>query len=522
MSREKIKVTKVFKRNGIALTKDALISVLQALQEEQNWFEKESKANEIIEKLKDGGHLVSGKASVKAIMSAVEALNGGGEQEAFVVETPLRILDSFELPKMRYMTVQKQFKSATTSGLHSSAAEKALVFRDRYSTLLQRVLRHDDLRHASEGTTGVRANEDAYVITTTQNLLGETGKKCIFGILTEIEEGKVHLEDLDGSVEIDITDGALNHDTGFFTYNCFVLAEGEMIDGVFKVAILAFPPYESRQKALEVHPSLDFLKTTDRKDKILEVEQTQKDVMFVVLSNVYLDQPQVFAALERMFEGYNEDPPQLFILMGNFTKERLGADPSVIPRLRRHFDSLCDLICKYRNIAEKSRFVFIPGPRDPSVGNVLPRRGLLPLLTRRLRQRLNCSFPSNPCRIHWYTQEIVIFREDLQQKLRRNSVLPCELGEAEEMSNLLVKTVLDQAHLVPLPHICQPVYWDFDHALRLYPPPTCVIMGDSHEYYNYKYEQDVRVVNPGEFSADFSFMAYHPADRGFVYSVVPE
>lgn len=522
MSRERIKVTKIFKRNGVALTKDALMSVVQALQTEGSWEEKEAKAEDIVEKLKDIGQLSGGKASIQAIQAALEAMERGGEEEAFVVEAPLRILDAFETPHQRYFTVQKQFKRVALGGLQGTATEKASVFRDRFSILLQRALRHEDLRHASEGSAGVRANEDAYVITTTANLLGETGKKCVFGILTEIEEGKVHLEDLDGAVEVDITDGALNADTGFFTYNCFVLAEGEMSEGVFRVSVLAFPPYEPRSKALDVHPNLDFLKATDKKDKIYNVEKNQADEMFVFLSNVYLDQPRVLSSLEKLFEGFNEDPPGLFIIMGNFTKERLGTDPSDIPRLKRYFDALCDTICKYRGIADNSRFVFVPGPRDPSVGNVLPRRGLLPLLTGKLRQRLRCSFPSNPCRIQWYTQEIVIFREDLQQKLRRNTVLPCELREAEEMSNHLVKTILDQAHLVPLPLICQPVYWAFDHALRLYPPPTCVVLGDQHEFYNYKYEQDSRVVNPGDFSSDFSFVVYRPAERVFDYSLIPD
>lgn len=38
----------------------------------------------------------------------------------------------------------------------------------------------------------------------------------------------------------------------------------------------------------------------------------------------------------------------------------------------------------------------------------------------------------------------------------------------------LVQTILDQAHLAPLPLPVRPVLWDYDHALRLYPMPTTV------------------------------------------------
>lgn len=37
--------------------------------------------------------------------------------------------------------------------------------------------------------------------------------------------------------------------------------------------------------------------------------------------------------------------------------------------------------------------------------------------------------------------------------------------------SLLIAQVLEQAHLGPLPPLVRPVYWNYDHALRLYPLP---------------------------------------------------
>ena len=45
----------------------------------------------------------------------------------------------------------------------------------------------------------------------------------------------------------------------------------------------------------------------------------------------------------------------------------------------------------------------------------------------------------------------------------------------------LAATLVQQAHLTPLPIQQTPVYWDYDHALRLYPAPHCVILGDRTE-----------------------------------------
>lgn len=92
----------------------------------------------------------------------------------------------------------------------------------------------------------------------------------------------------------------------------------------------------------------------------------------------------------------------------------------------------------------------------------------------------------------------------------------------------LVMTLLEQGHLCPLPLTVQPVYWDFDHALRLYPLPDVVslpphmylqhtyfahiqvILADDCDEYNWNYE-DCAVFNPGSFPRDSGFIVYRPA-----------
>ena len=74
----------------------------------------------------------------------------------------------------------------------------------------------------------------------------------------------------------------------------------------------------------------------------------------------------------------------------------------------------------------------------------------------------------------------------------------------------LVKTILDQGHLCPLPLTSRPIHWQFDHALRLYPMPDVVILADHTDQYNWRYE-DCLVLNPGSFPTDFSFVVYRPS-----------
>lgn len=83
----------------------------------------------------------------------------------------------------------------------------------------------------------------------------------------------------------------------------------------------------------------------------------------------------------------------------------------------------------------------------------------------------------------------------------------------EDLRRYLVQSILDQGHLTPLTTHIQPVLPDFDHALRLYPLPTAVILADKYEKYKLTYS-GCHVFNPGGFVGNsFSFSTYCPAER---------
>ena len=57
------------------------------------------------------------------------------------------------------------------------------------------------------------------------------------------------------------------------------------------------------------------------------------------------------------------------------------------------------------------------------------------------------------------------------------------------------KTVVCQSHMAPLPLHVKPSYWDFDHALWLYPLPDLYISADSFSTFT-KTEAECIVSNP--------------------------
>ena len=135
-----------------------------------------------------------------------------------------------------------------------------------------------------------------------------------------------------------------------------------------------------------------------------------------------------------------------------------------------------------------------------------------------LDDHFSCKFLSNPARVQFCTQEIVIFREDIVTKMCRNSIYYPETGD---VSTHFAKTITCQAHLTPLPlHMC-PVYWDFDRSLSLYPLPDLVITADKFEPFTAE-NSGCKVVNPGTFAKhNFTFKTYIPFTKSVEDSQVP-
>lgn len=164
------------------------------------------------------------------------------------------------------------------------------------------------------------------------------------------------------------------------------------------------------------------------------------------------------------------------------------------------------------------------GPIDAGSSIALPKRPFPAEIVAPLKNTVHhVAFGSNPCKIRLYTQEIVLFREDLLKKMQKHLVVPLKTGEGlPDVTEQLVDTILSQAHLSPLPLHVRPVHWELDHTLRLFPLPNLLILADRTEQFSYSCH-GTNCVNPGVFSSDFSFVVYQPSNPGQVqFSRVPD
>ncbi|KAF9585227.1 DNA-directed DNA polymerase epsilon, subunit B [Lunasporangiospora selenospora] len=467
------------------------------------------------------------------------------EEEDDVDITELfHVVDAFQMPRWSWATdvktfvrvdpVQKQKLLAQESQLHQHyppnhphsqagqmtnqvlaiAEEKTTMYRERYHVLLQRIMRNESF--APPVFTG-GADQDKYLkLTPLKALKGRSGEMFLmYGMMVQTSDGKYSLEDADEQVALDLRN--CKRSAGFFTENSFVLVEGIYTDdNIIFVENIALPPSELRSESRKLFGNMDFLgapRELRSEEQLKVISEEYEDICFVILSDVFLDQPKTLSTLRTIFEGYAQSTiPLAFILCGSFKSQPFLLNGQESGPYREGFNALAELIAEFPTLATFSYFVFVPGPNDPWVGRVLPRPKIPDFYTGKLRSVVKRSiFTSNPCRIKYCDQEIVIFREDILNKLLRNCVLPPV--DDVVIQKQLVRTIIDEAHLCPLPLTTRQVSWAYDHALRIYPVPDALILADKFEAYNFKY-QNCHCMNPGSFpTSDYSWMVYYPGSR---------
>ncbi|KAJ2722017.1 DNA-directed DNA polymerase epsilon, subunit B, partial [Coemansia sp. Benny D115] len=467
-------------------------------------------------------------AKITATTTATAAVSGGGSASALTGAKPktdvFTVIDAFDVPTWWYDPGKKMFTQPFEKGdIMAPAEAKSALFRQRYDLLRQRVMRNENFMPVSFSD---QEKDRFFKLSNIDSLQGREGEHfLLFGMLSQLEEGKLFLEDKAGSIELDFSEMSEKHSSvnGLFTESCFALVDGYLEDGIFKVEEIGLPPPEKKEVTRAAFPNVNFFggNPSLRTDSQLRAIEVSNENGIIILSDTWLDKQETMEALQRLFEGFSHtSPPIAFIFIGDFCSKPFVPGSGETTQYRDNMTALGQLIASFPEIARKSHFVFVPGNNDPWGQGALPKPPLAEFFTKRLGSRVsNVTFTTNPCRIKYCTHEIVIFREDMLKRMRRNSVLPPI--EGTEVVKHLVRTVIDQGHLCPLPQRIRPIYWAYDHAMRVYPIPDVLVLADRFDAYSINYE-GCHCINPGSFSSgDLSFFMYFPVTRTSQYSKVP-
>ncbi|OQR90110.1 DNA polymerase epsilon subunit [Achlya hypogyna] len=507
-------VFRAFKLQGLTLHADALKRLLREMDEQPSVL-----LEDVIYAIKnsiDRSKLTNSVVTQEALESALDTLLSVSTENDYQA---IQVFSALEQPKLRYESLSKTYEVVADRGrrLHAAPEYRVNLFRERFAAVERRVRRHKTFSKPVMATTSLQ--REYLELTRIESLLGVSGVKRVLGMLGQDERNNIYLEDLTARIYIN-TDKTICA-PGMYTLNSVVIVEGQVRDDVFHVESMGGPPPEYRADSIAILGGLDPLGvevSAQQMTQIRELEAQDDLASFVILSDVHLDDPQVMKRLDRLFEGYAPFCPTLFVLMGNFTSTPVGygQDAISIADFKELLDDLAAILLKYPSLVEHSKFVLVPGPDDPGAASVLPRHPLPDMCTTDfLRKIPSATMASNPCRIRYFTKDIVILRDDLQAKMRRNCLMPLEAAADDEdrtttVSRQLVKTVIDQGHLCPLSLSAQPIHWAYDGSLQLFPLPDVLVLADKTDQFQVGYA-GVAAIHPGPFYVDYSFMLYRPA-----------
>ncbi|NXP56643.1 DPOE2 polymerase, partial [Heliornis fulica] len=500
-----------FRLRGFQLRADALKYLTEALQSVN-----EVELDDVIENVIDAVEkqpLSSNMIEQPMVEAAVQECSQASDE---TIEHVFNIIGAFDIPRYVYNSERKKFlplslTSFPVPNLFGTARDKAELYRERYSILQQRTHRHElftppaVVAHPDDG-------HSKFQLKTVETLLGNTAKVrevIVLGMITQLKEGKFFLEDPTGVVQLDLSKAiSFSFHSGLYTESCFVLAEVWIHSGVLHGENMS----KWNGISLAFYGSVNFFggpssTAVKASAKLKQLEDENEDAMFVFLSDVWLDQAEVLEKLQTMFSGYSSAPPTCFFFCGNFSSAPYGKNQ--IQSLKGSLKALADIICEYPNIHKRVLYVGRNNPGDRErlgTGLLESSGGERDLGDSRVTMTSNV-----PLWVQYCTQEIIIFREDLVNKMCRNCVrFP---SSNMDIPNHFVKTILSQGHLTPLPLYVSPVYWAYDYTLRVYPLPDMLVVADKYDPFTVT-NTDCICINPGSFPrSGFSFKVFYPSNK---------
>jgi len=321
----------------------------------------------------------------------------------------------------------------------------------------------------------------------------------------------LEMEDLTGTIPLRLSGGTDIDPTGIYLEGTTVLVHGIHDNGIFHCHSIELPPLE---KPSTTRPQLPPAPTM--RINTTSFHTPGSEIKIWSISNVLIDDPAGVSRLEALMKqirnaedqdvetgkngsdsniihqkkknkNKNSRHENILILFGNFT-----TDPT---SLSADLDELSRML---QNLPPNTSVFVLPGPLDV-VGAVWP----LPAFSQRtcpgLHQMSNVHLCSNPCRLELPGgHQILLARKDLireslpKQILSTPSLSTDDIDDDDDdncssnSSNVseiitdarkapLVGRVLShafsQGHIMPQ----SPVYWNYDHAMHLYPLPDIML-----------------------------------------------
>ncbi|CDO94306.1 unnamed protein product [Kluyveromyces dobzhanskii CBS 2104] len=524
-----------------------------------------------------------------------------------------KVIPAFEQQNFNYDHTKRQYiyipqpKNTQNNALSVAKLKlpnvnsKVSLFTTRYHIIKDKVSRNEtfqdndifnplssiiEMGNSMNGSTVSPLNSASYMkITQIKNLLGHDGKNfLLLGLLDQNSKGNWNLEDPSGSIELDIKQAIPTKGT-YYVPGCIVLVEGIYYTGnnTFVVSSITHPPGEKREETIEAIGNLDLLGAfnpsnenyvarldTDLKLRLHYLEQELSDHKFVILGgDIFLDEMSTMDGLKKTFDKLSRDPPVAIVFNGSFVS--VPVHPSLNTKnvsatvsYKNNFDALATLLSDYEELINDTHLIFIPGPNDPWISMIglgttpmWPQKNVPSSFTQKMNRICRkVHWGSNPSRIAYLSQEIVLARDDLASRFKRYNITFPALEEETYLENVelqeqysrnpdvsvgqlismknklpvsvlesrkLVKTLLDQQHLSPFSSRIRPTIWDLDFTLQLSPLPSSIMLCDTRASSFEVTYNGCKTINPGKFihKRAAKYVEFYPSSKLVVEEEIP-
>lgn len=391
-----------------------------------------------------------------------------------------KILDAFVTPTLKYDSLRQQFyyedKAAGRPPLFGSVQDKVEMMAQRFLRVQQRVARSVPNMTSIDRLLGTS-------VASIQVLLGLLHATSTSSALAEAEgipATGFELEDLTGSIPLQILSNARLDTRGLYTDGCIVLVEGYYEDGIFNVNKIKLPPMESKALSKPFIPPLSGGFPSNH-------TATAAPLSIYTISNVSVNEPLIMNEFNELVDHLASEQSLnqvLLVIMGNFTDGSMPLSAA-----------LGEISRSLKPLPSNHSVVIMPGPKDtPSMCWPIPAIKAPSSFSQDLNVKV--EFVSNPCRLQYGNkQDVLLYRQDMIQQHLQNEILSSRNSSRDTVKGRILYSVLSQGHLLPK----APIYWNYDYALGMYPLPDLMLVGfeEGEDCVGSFYEEECQIVAPG-------------------------
>eukprot|EP00297_Palpitomonas_bilix_P013250 CAMPEP_0113870342 /NCGR_PEP_ID=MMETSP0780_2-20120614/2034_1 /TAXON_ID=652834 /ORGANISM="Palpitomonas bilix" /LENGTH=356 /DNA_ID=CAMNT_0000855611 /DNA_START=177 /DNA_END=1244 /DNA_ORIENTATION=+ /assembly_acc=CAM_ASM_000599 len=287
----------------------------------------------------------------KAIGSRGRVVTGGA-----LGVPEIHVVSAFDIPRYRYDEAKRAFEKVETltkrQKVFADGSMKTACVREHFALVKQRLLNHASFREA----TLPFEDKARPKLTIISSLRDGEGTQYVLGMISQMRVGRLFLEDLTGSIELDLADISEDRQTsGYFTEGSIVVVEGEVENGKLYAQSIGMPPAEERQAAIRASSNTDFFLTLPPPNLVEGLKAEAEDASLLCLSDVWVDDDTAMAVFEEVLQGYSDHPNPsklCFALLGNFTSPQDMAP--TLDSVQKGMEKLAQIMKKYPSLCNES------------------------------------------------------------------------------------------------------------------------------------------------------------------------